>query len=136
MGRYIFELIDKLNLPIIPSKSNSIKSDFILQQRSHNIKSNGAMMAWPAMIYMLNESVKQIPYPQTFNPMLSQRTKYGKSKKYYVSSNDSNIPQVPEVEKDESSQFRYSIEQDFLEKLTCSQLMDIDSRLRDITYVH
>ncbi|KAA6388842.1 MAG: hypothetical protein EZS28_015631 [Streblomastix strix] len=41
------------------------------------------MVARPAMVYMLNESVKQVPYPQIVKPMLNQRTKHGKTKKVF-----------------------------------------------------
>ncbi|KAA6377032.1 MAG: hypothetical protein EZS28_027442 [Streblomastix strix] len=57
------------------------------------------MVAGPAMIYKINESVKQIPYPWTVQPMHNQGTKHGKSKKLFTTWKDSSIPHGPEVEK-------------------------------------
>ncbi|KAA6393464.1 MAG: hypothetical protein EZS28_011010 [Streblomastix strix] len=57
------------------------------------------MEVGPTMVYKLNESVKQVPYPWTIKLMPNQGTKHGKPKKFFTIWKDSNIPHGPEVEK-------------------------------------
>ncbi|KAA6403575.1 MAG: hypothetical protein EZS28_000911 [Streblomastix strix] len=56
------------------------------------------MVAGPAMVYKLNESVMQIPYPWIVKPMPSQRIKSGNHKKSFTTQNDNSIPYGPEVQ--------------------------------------
>ncbi|KAA6388481.1 MAG: hypothetical protein EZS28_015988, partial [Streblomastix strix] len=57
------------------------------------------MVAASAMVYKLNESIKQVPYPWTIKPMHNQGTKHGKPKKLFTTWKDSSVFQGPEVEK-------------------------------------
>ncbi|KAA6354444.1 MAG: hypothetical protein EZS28_050030 [Streblomastix strix] len=57
------------------------------------------MMTGPAMVYKLNEQVKQVPNPWTVQPMPNQGTKNGKSKKLFTTWKDSSIAHGLEVEK-------------------------------------
>ncbi|KAA6396923.1 MAG: hypothetical protein EZS28_007551 [Streblomastix strix] len=99
MDKHIIQYMDKRNPINITSNSNIIKRDFIPQQRGHISNSSSTIVLWPAMIYKLNESIKQVPYHQTVKPMLSQGSKHGKSRKFFTTWKDSSIPHGPEVEK-------------------------------------
>ncbi|KAA6381661.1 MAG: hypothetical protein EZS28_022814 [Streblomastix strix] len=99
MDRLIPQYIYERNHINIPPNSNHVKTDFISQQRGNFSNSNSTMMARPTMVYKLNESIKQVPYPWTVKPMPNQGTKHGKSEKFFTTWKDSSIPHGPEVEK-------------------------------------
>ncbi|KAA6347740.1 MAG: hypothetical protein EZS28_052009, partial [Streblomastix strix] len=99
MDRRILQHMDQRDPIGTPSNPNFIKSNLIPQQQSDFSNSNSTMVAGPTMVYKLNESVKQVPYPWTVKPMPNQGTKHGKSKKLFTTWKDSCIPHGPEVEK-------------------------------------
>ncbi|KAA6360565.1 MAG: hypothetical protein EZS28_043908, partial [Streblomastix strix] len=99
MDRRILQHMDQRNPIGTPANSNLVKSNLLPQQRNNLSNSNSTMVAGPTMVYKLNESVKQVPYPWTVKPMPNQGTKHGKSKKLFTSGKDSSIPHGPEVEK-------------------------------------
>ncbi|KAA6380289.1 MAG: hypothetical protein EZS28_024184, partial [Streblomastix strix] len=101
MDRCILQHMDERSPISICSNSNFIKSDFISQQRGDFSNSNSAMVAGPAMVYKLNESIKNVRYPWTVKPMHNQVTRLGKSKKCFTIWTGSSIPHGPEVEKDQ-----------------------------------
>ncbi|KAA6404125.1 MAG: hypothetical protein EZS28_000353 [Streblomastix strix] len=68
----IISHIDERHPNSSPNESNFVKRNFVLQQRIDFSSCNCTMVTGPAMVYMLNESVKQVPYPWIVKPMPNQ----------------------------------------------------------------
>ncbi|KAA6372524.1 MAG: hypothetical protein EZS28_031949 [Streblomastix strix] len=105
MDRRILQHMDERN-------RNSYRGDFS--------NSNRSTVVGPAMVYMLNESDMQVPYPWTVKPMSNQKIKDRKPKKFFTTWEDSSNPHGPEVEKEEFGNY---------------SLMDRDSKLRDTIFM-
>ncbi|KAA6370184.1 MAG: hypothetical protein EZS28_034288, partial [Streblomastix strix] len=99
MDRRVLKHQDQRDPINTPSNSNYVKSNFISQQRSNFSNSYSTMVTGPSIVYKLNESIKQVPYPWTVMSMPNQGTKHGKPKKLFTTWKDSSIPHGPEVEK-------------------------------------
>ncbi|KAA6393490.1 MAG: hypothetical protein EZS28_010983 [Streblomastix strix] len=99
MDRCVLQHMDQREPIGTPSNPNFIKSDFISQQRDDFSNSNSTMVAGEAMVYKLNELVKQVPYPWKVKSMPIQRTKHGKSKKLFTTRKNSSVTREREVEK-------------------------------------
>ncbi|KAA6380430.1 MAG: hypothetical protein EZS28_024044 [Streblomastix strix] len=97
MDGRILQHMDKRNPTYTPFNSKFVKCNFIPQQRGDFSNNNSTVVARPAIVYNLNNSVKQVPYPWSVKPMPNQGTKHQNPKKFFTFWKDSSIPHGPEV---------------------------------------